>query len=58
MRMTVVDSFDDLINKALDEVWRELFLDFSEVFLKIVLDIFKDQVKRIMRVDNFLQPKG
>lgn len=42
VRVAVIDSFDDLVDEALDKVRREFLFDLSEIFLKVVLHVFKN----------------
>lgn len=45
VRVTIVDSFNDLVDEALNEVWRKLLFDFSKVLLEIILNILENEVK-------------
>ena len=42
VRVAIVDSFDDLVDKALDKVGREFLFDLSKIFLKVILHVFKN----------------
>lgn len=55
MSMAIINSFDYLVNKALDKVGRELLFHFSQVLLKIVFDVLEDKIKGVMCVNNFFE---
>lgn len=57
MSMAVINSSNDLVDKALDEVWRELLLDFPQVLLEVVLHVFEDEVQAVVGVDHFFQSR-
>ncbi len=58
MAVAIVDSLNDLVGKALDKIRRQFLLNFSEIFLKVILNIFEDQIETIVCVDHLFESKG
>lgn len=58
VRMTVINSFDDLIDKALNEFVRQFLLHLSKILLEVVFDVFEHQIQAIVRVDDFFESGG
>lgn len=54
MSMAVVNSLDNLIDKALHEVRRKLLFHFSQVLLQVILHILENEVERVMSVNHLL----
>lgn len=57
MGVAIIYSFNDLIDEAFDKVWGKFLFDLSEVFLKVILNVFEDKVERVMSIDDFFKPK-
>jgi len=57
MSVAVINTFDDLVDETFNKVGGELLFNFSEVLFKIVLDVLKDEVQRVVCIDNFFKPE-
>ena len=56
VRMAIINSLDDLINKAFDLLCWEGFLVLPEVLFEVILYILENEVEAGVCVNDFSQP--